>query len=163
MTTEAEAVAELARQAKLEGHTVVTLDDREFLIVPAGFASQDVTPAHKLAIHVPDHIRQSVMLQTTDSLVEYCNLYKGENTLLFADIASNTIACQIDYHQPNSEAAFVAHRATLALNHSTEWLDWSRISGKLMEQLDFARFIEENVADVRAPTGADLLECIRDI
>src|SRR5713101_6025514 len=160
MTTEAEAIAKLISHPT--SHFVKSEDGREFLAVPKDHEFKEVTLPHALPTYQALFISQTVTLQTTDSLIEYCNVYKGENTLLFADIASNTIVCQIDYHAPK-EAADMAHRALLKLSHSTEWDDWNRISGHLKEQLDFARFIEENAGDVRAPTGADLLECVRDL
>lgn len=163
MTTEAEAITKIVREAAFKAHTVKTEDNREFLVMPPGFAGQEVTPANKLRVHTPDHIRQSVTIQTTDSLVEYVNTYKTDHTLLFADISSDAIVAQIDYHEAGAKAAQVAHRATLTLSRSIEWQEWTRISGRLMEQLEFARFIEENAADVRAPDGAELLECIRDL
>lgn len=164
MTTEAEAVAELAHKAAHKSHVIKTADEREFLIVPNDWKHHDVTPANKFPPYLPEHISQHVTVQTTDSLVEYCQRYKTGETVLFADIATNTIVCQVDYHEPHgSNAAYVAHRATLTLAHSIEWKEWNKISGELMGQLEFARFIEENAADVRAPSGADLLESIRDL
>lgn len=82
--------------------------------------------------------------------------------LLFADIAANSIVAQIDYHSPD-KAAQIAHRATLTLPFSEEWRLWTEISGRLKEQLEFARFIEENASDIRAPAAADLLEAVRDL
>lgn len=167
MSTEAEAVAKIAREAVAPASMVTSHDGREFLVLPKEYSHHDVTPANKLKIHLPDHVRQSVNVQTADSLVDYINRYKSKNTMLFADISTDTILAAIDYHtaadgqQP--EALHVAHRATLTLSKSIEWTEWNKISGHLWDQLQFARFIEENAADVRAPDGAELLECIRDL
>lgn len=164
MTTEAEAIVRLAREAKAEGHIVTSDDGKEFLVIPPGHQQVEITPTHKLVTRHLDHIRQSVAVQTADSLVEYCSRYKERNTIIFADIGTDTIVCQVDYHEPQGEVgALTAHRATLTLSRSIEWSEWNRISGKLMEQLEFARFIEENGADVVAPAGAELLECVRDL
>lgn len=167
MTTEAEAIAGLGRLAAGKAEIITTDDGRELLIVPDASTHFDVTPANKLAIYLPDHVRQAVALQTTDSLVEYINRYKSEDTMLFADIGTDTIVAAIDYHAREegavAEARHVAHRATLTLSRSIEWTEWNRISGHLFDQLQFARFIEENAADIRAPDGAELLECIRDL
>jgi uncharacterized protein YfdQ (DUF2303 family) len=160
MSTEAEAVAKLV--IKPTSHFVRSEDGREFLAVPKDHEFREVTLPHALPVYEAPYISQQLLLQTTDSLVEYCLRYKGENTILFADIETDTIVAQIDYHAPD-KAAHAAHRGTLKLSRSIEWTEWNKISGKLMEQLDFARFIEENAADIRAPQGADLLECIRDI
>lgn len=164
---DAETIVELGRKAAT-AQIVKTSDGREFLIVPDGFKDKEVTDPHGLVLERPVHIRQAVTLQTFDSLVDYTNRFKGAETVLFADIAMNTIAAVIDYHSEAdkdapSEANHAEHRAAMTLPHSVEWTTWNEISGKLMPQLEFARFIEENAADVTAPAGADLLEAIRDL
>lgn len=158
--SEAETIAKLAVQAE-HAQLIRTAAGREYLIAP-GVGPRDVTEPNALPTLKPDHIQQSVTLQTVDSLVDYLNRFKTEDTVLFADIATNTIIGAVDYHGPAS-AALVAHRATLTLPHSVEWKTWSDIDGKLMGQLEFARFLEENASDVAAPSGADLLEACRDL
>jgi uncharacterized protein YfdQ (DUF2303 family) len=161
MPTEAETIADLARKSATAA-TVKTSDGREFLISPDGATVREVSDEHSLTITPPRYIRQGVTLQTQDSLVEYVNRYKSDNTVLFANIDSNAILATIDYHAKD-KAAVVAHRATLTLPFSEEWGLWTRISGKLQSQLEFARFLEENGADVRAPDAAELLEACRDL
>lgn len=160
--TEAGAIAALARKAAGEPQFVRSAEGREFLIVPVGATDREVTLPHSLPHYEPHFISQGVTVQTADSLVDYVNRYKGSDTLLFADIDRNLILAQVDYHAQD-KAGHVAHRATLQLAFSTEWDAWTKISGRLLQQLDFARFIEENSADIRAPSGADLLECVRDL
>lgn len=160
--TETDAVAALATKAALQAHTVKGLDGREFLIVPQGFNKEEITDPHGAPAKVPPFVRQSVTLQATESLIDYVNRFKSANTVLFADIYQNAIAALIDYHAPD-KAAHVAHKSTMQLPFSEEWKTWQAINGKLMQQLDFARFIEENGTDVAAPAGAELLEVIRDL
>lgn len=162
MTTEAESIAKLAQKA-LAASTIKTEDGREFLILPEGAVAREISDEHSLSVTEPRYIKQAITLQTQDSLVDYVNIHKqGNATVLFADIAANTIVAQIDYHAP-AEASHIAHRATLMLPFSEEWRTWNEISGKLKEQLEFARFIEENASDIRAPQAADLLEAVRDL
>ena len=161
MSTEAEAIARLA-SASAKAHFVRSDDGREFLIVPDDFKHQEVTLAHALPTYEPDMIRQAVTLQTQDSLIDYVKRYKGADTILFADMAVNTIVAQIDYHAPQ-KPAHIAHKASLVLPYSEEWKTWTAISGKLMPQLEFARFLEENGADVKTPDAGTLLEACRDL
>ena len=160
MTTEAEAVAKLVQTP--HAHLVKNSDGREFLAIPKDHDLKEITLPNSLEALVPQFIRQHVAIQTAESLIEYVNGYKGENTCLFADISTDTIVAQIDYHAKDT-AAHVAHRAALTLSKSIEWREWNGISGRLQGQLEFARFIEENAADVRSPDAAELLECIRDL
>ena len=169
MTSEAETVAELARKAIEQGRIVKTDNGREILIIPEGFEHEDITDAqHDSQTRTPAFVKQAVTLQTVDSLVDYVNRFKLSVTMLFADIGASTIRAAIDYHDtgeeaPDCQAKRLAHNAKLALEHSPEWKLWAGISGHLKPQGEFARFIEENAADIRAPDAATLLEAVRDI
>ncbi len=161
MSTEAETISDLALKSAAPAEVALS-DGRRYLVTPNGAQVKDVSDEHGLSVSLPRYIKQTIILQTRDSLVDYVTRFKNESTLLFADIVTSTIVAAVDYH--NRDAAHhVAHRATLSLAFSEEWLLWSKISGQLKPQLEFARFIEENAADVRAPSGADLLETVRDL
>lgn len=160
--SEAATVAELAIAAAGIPEIIKTASGREFLVKPEGYDHEDVTEKNAVAPILPDHIRQGVTLQTVDSLVDYANRFKTDETVLFADIDTNTILTAIDYHGPGSAKHF-AHLAKMVLPYSVEWKLWTSIDGKLMKQLEFARFLEENAADIAAPSGADLLDACRDL
>lgn len=162
MTTEAEAIADLAREGAAEPMILKNDKGREFLVYPADRGVKDITEQFAVPGLLPDHIVQGVTLQTLDSLVDYVNRFKGANTVLFADIAGNVICAMIDYHSPTA-ADHADHIARMALPFSEEWKTWSGVDGKLMDQLEFARFLEENAGDVVTPTGAELLEACRDL
>ena len=162
MSTETQVVADLAVKAAGVPTIVKTEKGREFLVLPGATSPQDVTEANALAPTLPDHIRQAVTLQTVDSLVDYANRFKTATTVLFADIGANSIKALLDYHD-HAAPKFVDHAATMALPFSEEWKTWTGISGRLMGQLDFARFLEENAGDISAPAGADLLDACRDL
>lgn len=162
METEAEVIAGLA--VKAEGAPLIVKNDagRQFLILPEGRRSQDITEPNAVVDVLPDHIKQGVTLQTVDSLVDYANRFKTDDTVLFADIEQNSILAAIDYHGPD-DPAHLDHYAKLTLPFAVEWKTWTAINGRLMAQLEFARFLEENAADIAAPSGADLLEACRDL
>ena len=168
-TTEAGVVAALAAKAS-GAHLVKTDDNRAFLIVPNGCSEKDVSDAYGLKPAKPRYIKQTVTIETVDSLVDYVNRFKVGETMLFADISANRIVALIDYHAaagadvaPELQAEHVAHRAKMDLPFSEEWKLWNAISGRLMPQLEFARFIEENAADVFAPDAGELLDACRDL
>jgi uncharacterized protein YfdQ (DUF2303 family) len=159
--TEADAVAALAAKAN-GAHVVKTDDGRAFLIVPPGFTHTEVSEAYGLKLTKPAYIKQAVKIETADSLADYVKRFKGPGTILFADISTNVIVALIDYHGQD-KAEHVAHRVKLELPFSEEWRLWTSISGQLQSQLDFARFLEENGADVRVPEAGELLEACRDL
>lgn len=167
--TETDAAAALALKAG-QPFVVKTEGGREFLVGPHDWKTQDVTQPNAVGPILPDHIGQAVTLQTTESLVDYVNRYRTADTILLADIDANTIRALIDYHSrtteacdPTSQPNHVAHVASMVLPLSFEWKTWAAIDGKLMPQLQFARFLEENAPDITAPDGAEILEACRDL
>lgn len=159
---EASTIAALAVRAAGQASIVKSESGKEFLIVPQGFSDKDVTPPNSLDVLVPKIIRQDVTLQNADALIEYLNRFKIDASMMFADVASSRIVGAIDYHG-NQKPAHVSHKAVLDLPHSEEWKIWTGISGQLKPQLEFARFIEENAPDIKAPDAASLLEAVRDL
>lgn len=160
-TTEAGAIAALAAKAS-GAHVVKTDDNREFLILPQGFSKDEVSDPYGLKLAKPRYIKQTVKIETADSLVDYVNRFKGSNSMLFAEISSNKIVALLDYHSA-TEAAHVTHCVNMDLPFSEEWRLWNGISGQLKPQLEFARFLEENGTDITAPPAGDLLDACRDL
>lgn len=160
---DAQTIAELATRSQ---PTVITHDGRTFLVVPPGASTQDITDPQDRA--APKRVIQAITVQTVDSLVDYVDRFSNDETVLFADIAANSITGLIDFHGAADDEGVIkpdqlGHRVSMVLPFSEEWTTWRGISGKLMEQLEFARFIEENACDVIAPSGAELLETVRDL
>lgn len=162
MATEAEAVAAIVKEGAVAAQVVKTAAGREFLLTAPNAYVRDVSEPFAVDPKKPPFIQQAVFVQTRESLVDYTNRFKGENTILLADIQTNSITALMDYHAPDG-AEFVAHRAEMVLPFSEEWQTWASVDGKLMDQLEFARFIEENAVDITEPSGADLLEAVRDL
>lgn len=161
--TEAGAIAAIALSgARPAAQIILTEDGRQFLVTDGEkVTTEEITDPNGLP-RLPDHIRQGVIVQTLDSLIEYVTRFRTDDTLLFADMSANRIVGAIDYHSPDKAQRF-AHTVIMDLPHSEEWKLWSGIDGKLMTQLEFARFLEENAQDIETPAAADLLEAIQDI
>lgn len=160
--SEADSVAKLAVKSAGTPQVITTAAGREFVVLPEGFKAEDVTPANKVEVLSPKQLSQNVTLQNADALIEYLNRFKSDKSLMFADVQANRIVCALDYHD-KAQASLVTHRATLDLPFSEEWKIWSGISGQLKPQLEFARFIEENAPDIKAPDAGTLLESVRDL
>lgn len=161
--SEAQTIADLATEAARQPALIEAADGRKFLVTPASMQVKEVLDdPYGMIVPAPVRIKQAVTVQTVDSLVEYVNRFKTDNTVLFADIGANSILASVDYHGPK-DAAHLDHSAKLVLPMSEEWKTWTQISGRMHEQAEFARFLEENAPDVATPTGAELLEVCRDL
>lgn len=133
-----------------------------------GYNLEDVTSDHKAERFLPKIANQHVVVQTAGSMATYLNRFKNSNTLLFADVNTNTIIGIIDYHERAAgeepvKAKLGLHSVTLKLPYSQEWQTWSANSGKLLSHVDFATFLEENAIDITVPKGSDLLALCRDL
>lgn len=161
--TSADAIAKLSILAAGSVISHDFADGREMLTHPPGYIVKDVSLPQNVKPPIPTYIKQSVDVQTKDSLVEYVERFKTDNTVIFADIDDNRIVAVIDYHTAKNEPAITSHRAVLDLKHSTAWDTWTGIEGQMYRQTDFAKFIEENSEDIASPTGATLLEMVLDL
>lgn len=171
ITTEANSIAALA----LKGAAPTFLtggDGRQFLVSrgPEGEKLYEV-PSKLPTMVVPGRVVQSVTIETALSLVDYAGAFASDGSRLFANIDADRIVAILDYHKVNeseedggkAEADFGEHRATLQLVRSMEWKAWTGADGKLVPQLEFVNFLEENREDIVSPVAADLLEVVRDL
>lgn len=164
-----DSIADLATKAAKHGEVREVFDQpdgRKLVLLndgTAAFIGESTKDAHGLALDLPTRIKRAVLIQTTDSMVDYLERFKGEGTTLFANIATNRIIALLDYHASPEKIGHAAHFAVLDLPYAEEWKLWKDVDKKLMPQLDFVRFIQENRMDIKAPDGATLLEACRDL
>lgn len=178
MKSEAETIADLALAGAAEPQVVTTDDNRAFLVTPEGHRVQEVTQANARVMVLPDVVRERPSIATAASLSAYLLRFMTPASVAFADVTRDRITAVVDYHnaaEVDAEAEakpaerlpgapnHTTHRAVLALRRSEEWALWSGIDGKLLDQVDFARFLEENGGDIAAPDGASVLEACRDL
>ncbi len=169
-TNQIGAAIDKVRELALQG-TVVNGNNKQFVIVPAGYELHEIQPLEPLP---RSYIDQVVTLETRESFINYVNGYKTEFTRLFRDASG--FAAIFDYHIPPSAIVVPpppegqppakplgsplrkAHRAIYACPYSEQWLAWTGLDGRLVAQRDFAEFLEEHAIDVIEPASADLLE-----
>lgn len=159
MTTEAETIAELARAHRTDP-CVIDAGDRRFLILH-GQTAEQLEPLNGER-PTPAHIEQRVTLQDRASLVAYLAAFARPATRVLLDVERSAAVAIIDYHE-KEEAGHLLHVAQWPLQFAEEWKRWTGASGKMTGQFEFARFLEENAAEVVAPSGADLLSIARDL
>lgn len=80
----------------------------------------------------------------------------GESEL-YADYREGRIVGVLDAHG-DTLAGWHKHTVTLALQKNPAWDAWKAGSGRLMAQTQFAEILEQLIADIVEPDGADMLE-----
>jgi uncharacterized protein YfdQ (DUF2303 family) len=126
-----------------------------YTVVPEGYtleSLEDFLPR-------PLRVRQAVLLHDAESFIAYVKEFGDhETSRIFFDQDRETFAVIIDYHGGNGQPAWCGHTGSFTARRSVEFTTWLNQNRKQMNQVDFARFIEENLPDVVEPAGATLLE-----
>lgn len=76
---------------------------------------------------------------------------------IYADRDGLAVTAVFDAHG-REETGWGKYRAVLALKFSEAYKAWTGLDGRLMPQEQFAEFLEDNRADIREPSAAELLE-----
>lgn len=126
--------------------------------VPAGLNVVD----HTLYRPAPPSLEEDVNLQRPEDFCAYVALFADAvATLVFADYENDQFGAILDYHKSATEPSWGRHKATLKLAHTAAWQIWAGKNKAQMTQTEFGQFLEDNLPDIAAPNGADLLEVAR--
>jgi uncharacterized protein YfdQ (DUF2303 family) len=132
---------------------------KPFTVVPEGYVIRDIES------HLNQPIRKRGLAAFTEfkSFVAYVNEHKQPATRIFAHVsdAGLTLTALLDFHGENP--SWNEHKAKFDAKLSNEWLRWKNVNGVAMPQQKLADFLERNVADVKAPTGAAMLEIVENL
>jgi uncharacterized protein YfdQ (DUF2303 family) len=113
----------------------------------------------------PLRTRATVAINAADSFIAYINKHKTDATSLYGSMGDKpSFIAVIDDHVP-AVAAWREHKATYACPLSPEWLTWTNPlhNAKAKTQVDFARFIEDNLLDIVDPSAAEVLAVSRTL
>lgn len=136
--------------------------------LPEGMRPHDLTSTFRNALeHLkPARRKGTARLKTAQSLIDWINRFKGENSVIYADPdrARPTCTAIADYHfsgVPQNSPEFGDetarhgdHRATYAFPLSREWETWSGIAGAWLAKDQLCEFIEANAKDLINPSPA---------
>lgn len=106
----------------------------------------------------PRHIAASRVVGDAESFVRYVEKHVIDgHTEVYADTPSSAVVAVLDSHDAG-QGGWQKHTARLELRHTKSWEAWTKADGKLLEQTEFAEFIEQQALDVRKPDTAVLIE-----
>lgn len=151
--TEAAVVADLARQAA----STETLDPGSVLAAPAEDGRVYVVDTDAYA-DSPRHIEAKRVVGDAESFVRYVTKHVVDgHTEIYADVPSSSVVAVLDSHDAG-QGGWQKHTARLELRKTKSWEAWEKVDGVLLQQTEFAEFIEQQALDVRSPETAVLIE-----
>ncbi|MFI6534165.1 DUF2303 family protein [Nonomuraea sp. NPDC050547] len=122
--------------------------------------------------HLPQPRRKTGRVAVGDaaSFIHYYKKHADPGSEVYVDIDHGRITAVLNAHEatPNVElldedntARWGDHQLILTLAETDAWKRWTYHDRKLIRQADFADFIDDNRADIRKPTAADMLELVQ--
>lgn len=125
---------------------------KQYALVPEGMKIQDLDAYFEN----PPDVRHQVAVTTPEAFVASMLRFPTTTPMLFGLEAKGLIKAVMDF-STDSYTKWGRHVITLQLEPSREWQTWTVASGKSMDQVTFARFLEDNLPDIADPPGADIL------
>jgi uncharacterized protein YfdQ (DUF2303 family) len=112
--------------------------------------------------------RGTFKAQTSDAFISYVRRHQTPGTLLHGVLTTErgSFHADLDGHEGNErdtetgkitiegEPSWRLHHAHLDLQPSPEWVKWLGNNGRVIEQVPFAEFIEDNANDILAIDGS---------
>lgn len=156
--TDARVIVETARTATTPH--ILALGQYHVVTTPNGVQTIDLTgdayrqtPARKIG---------TTTVADVDSFAAYWAKHRDDGSDLYADRASRTVTAVLDAHSAEA-ARWGQHRLVLRLRHSEAWNAWISRDNRPMQQEEFAEHLEDNRADIFAPSAAEMLEIAQSI
>ena len=124
-----------------------------YTVVPKDYEVKDL----ETFLPRPLRIKQDVTIQDAESFINYAKEFMTGATLIFFDVQQETFVAAFEYHEI-SKPSWNEHTASFKPRRSVEFETWLATNRKQMTQVDFARFLEENLPDIVEPPAAELLQ-----
>lgn len=110
----------------------------------------------------PSIKRGSTIVRDAVSFQTYFEKHSDQDSEVYADAEKLSVTAVLDAHTADA-ARWRGHRLTLALRKTEAWDQWKAYDDRLMAQVQFAEFLEDHVAELLEPSGADMLEIAQSI
>ncbi|MCM6777736.1 YfdQ family protein [Nocardia sp. CDC159] len=150
-TTEAHAVAELARESRRYGQTIQPSPFELHVNVVPDDANIEAA-SYEAYQHQPQRPRGTSTVTSAQSFLRLLRQPRHHGSVIFADDQRARVTAVVNFE------GWRDHRIVLQLQHSEPWTRWTDNHDKLMGQTDFAELIEAGVPDIVDPAAADMLE-----
>jgi uncharacterized protein YfdQ (DUF2303 family) len=156
---DAQVVAELVKEhIKAEPVPLEGVEKNFAMVLPAGLSLHSVKKLRDEYRTAPERREGTAQMQELDSFIEHVKRFADTDSAVFADpnTSAPNLTAVLDYHREGAAGAprFGRHRSIYAFPLSIEWVRWTHVMGKELQQSTFAEFIESNVLDIANPHDA---------
>ena len=134
-------------------------DEVVIATVPEGRTLHDLTAKIEALRLTPRRHKGIARVTRLDAFIALTNRFKDGGTALFCDDSGEPVLLSVlDYSQAAGDGGprYGEHRVQYAFPLSDEWRAWTMRSLAGMGQQAFAEFLEDRLADVVDPEGADV-------
>jgi uncharacterized protein YfdQ (DUF2303 family) len=152
------AIVQIAQEALKPVHIDMALSDVLF-IPPSPHEKSALLDLEKFREH-PRRKHGNVTVYTVAALNTFMlqNRDAGDiNVYVDANTLQPKIVAVLNDNGVNGPG-FRDFRCAIEFRPTPNWVKWRKIDGVMMPQADFAEFVEENLADIYDPPGAQMLE-----
>lgn len=136
-----------------------SVGDHNYLVLPPGYKHHDITEAMEKAQDQPHRKRGTLTLLNVESLIQHAKDQGCEPTgYIYADPDTRVIQAIYNDNKHGDHPGWRDHCAKFTADYTPEFKLWITHNGheRARQQVEFAEFIEENIADIAAG-GSDLL------
>jgi uncharacterized protein YfdQ (DUF2303 family) len=131
--------------------------DHDFVILRNGRDGLDQIVDLDSYRDAPRKIKASPTFDEVECLIDYIRIHHHPETKAYFSRLHSKIVVLFDDNGKDAPS-WRKHSATLVLTHTPQWKRWLAISGKMLDQVEFAEFIEEHGTDITDPSYAHMLE-----
>lgn len=152
-----------AGRATATGIHVPSIDHAKPFIVLRGADGEEQIQYLDEQFGGPHHAKGTIQAQDEKSFLYYFNLYKSDESLIYASLEPATITGVFNEHLPDWEPGWRDHRVVMVLGHSKEWQTWTKRNGAASAfkgTVEFAEWLEDQLPDIVYPPSGEFMETI---
>ncbi len=153
---DAQAIVDIALDAAVPN--VLDRDERYAVVVPEGGVLNIIEPARDALLDAPRRVLGTTTVYDADSLAFLWGKHATPASELYADPVAHRIVGVLNADASHEQAGFRDHRVELVCRKTPAWEAWAASDGRLVDQMTFAEFLEDRLAEVVDPPGATMLE-----
>lgn len=141
---------------------VLAPDELVAFVVPENARLETVDLHEKLKRYAakPARATGTHHASTVQAFIDITERHYATASTLWVHPTTGTVTAVLNDHDRDQAPGWGDHRVELELVKTEEWIRWTSLDGKLVEQEPFAEHIQDGLTEIADPPAADLLEVV---